>query len=225
MAAGVVTQTALAAAAVQVGIKQQAALASLHLPLMRSLWVAVEPLGQVVMERQVVQVFLAHWSRVLAAVAALGLALMRPVERGVRVAALAARLPDNLVPLEQRAKVIQVVAQQAARLMEGLEVAGRAQRAGLQLKAQVYGQAATEEMVAPHRSAELPFLMRAAVAVGRTETPSFRVAPVEQVAVALARTHHPPPALLGQQTQAVAAAVAARTLVLCPMAALAAPAS
>lgn len=70
--------------------------------------------------------------------------------------ALAARLPDNLVPLEQRAKAIQVVAQQVARLMEGLEVAGRAQRAGLQLKAQVYGLAATEEMVAPHQLREVP---------------------------------------------------------------------
>ena len=80
--------------------------------------------------------------------------------------------------------------------MVDLEAAGRAQRAGPPLRVLVHGQAEMEETVAPHQSAELPFLMRAAVVVRQTETPSFRLAPVEQVVGALARTHHPPPVRL-----------------------------
>ena len=60
--------------------------------------------------------------------------------------------------------------------------------------------------------------------VGQMEQ-AIQAALVEQAAVALARTHHPLPALLGPLIQVVVVVAVARTLVLCPMAAQAAPAS
>jgi hypothetical protein len=90
------------------------------------------------------------------------------VGHGVLVAAGAARLPGNLVPLERQVKVIQVVAQQVVRLMGGLEVAVQAQRADLPLWVLVIRREVMAAMAVPLQSVEAPLPMQAAVAVAQT---------------------------------------------------------